>query len=135
MSDILVTYTFLIFALTTLFIMWRPQGINEAIPAISGAILLFIGGVVPVSDIFTVLTIVSGPSVTIISTIIMCIVLETIGVFRWAAYNIVNKANGSGIKLFVYTMILCFLMTIFFNNDGSILITTPIIIHVVTMLN
>ena len=135
MHDILIIYTFTIFALTTLFIMWRPRGINESIPAISGAILLFVAGVVPFYDIQQIFKLVSGPSITIISTIVMCIVLESIGVFRWAAVNIVNRAKGSGIKLFLYIMILCFLMTIFFNNDGSILITTPIIIHIVTMLH
>lgn len=134
MHEYVLVYTFIIFALTTLFIMWRPRGINESIPAISGAMLLFVAGVVPFSDILEIFKLVSGPSITIISTIVMCIVLESIGVFRWAAVNLVNKAKGSGIKLFLYIMVLCFLMTIFFNNDGSILITTPIILHIVNML-
>ncbi|TWI59116.1 arsenic transporter [Halalkalibacter nanhaiisediminis] len=134
MSDSLVIFTLLIFALTTLFIMWRPRGINEAVPAFVGSGILLLMGIVPLSDVREILEIVSGPALTIISTIIMCIVLETIGVFRWAAYNIIKRANGSGIKLFWYIIILCFLMTIFFNNDGSILLTTPIIIHIVTML-
>ena len=135
MHEYLIIYTFAIFALTTLFIMWRPHGINEAIPALSGALLLFIAGVVPFSDILQIFKIVSGPSITIISTIVMCIVLESIGVFRWAAINIVNRVKGSGIKLFFYIILLCFLMTVFFNNDGSILITTPIIIHIISMLH
>jgi arsenical pump membrane protein len=64
----------------------------------------------------------------------MSIVLESIGFFKWIAINIVSRSRGSGLKLFLYIMVLCFLMTMFFNNDGSILITTPIIIHVVTLL-
>lgn len=134
MHDYSLIYTFTIFALTTLFIMWRPRGINESIPALGGALLLFVAGVVPFRDILEIFKLVSGPSITIISTIVMCIVLESIGVFRWAAVNIVHKAKGSGLKLFLYIMMLCFLMTIFFNNDGSILITTPIILHIVNML-
>ncbi|KGP75157.1 arsenic transporter [Desulfosporosinus sp. Tol-M] len=46
----------------------------------------------------------------------------------------VSRANGSGILLYWYINLLCFLMTMFFNNDGSILITTPIIIQIVTIL-
>lgn len=134
MHDSLIVYTFAIFALTTLCILWRPQGINEAIPAISGAILLFIAGIVPLHDIVYIFKIVSGPSITIISTIVMCIVLESIGVFRWAALNVVKRAKGSGIRLFWSIMLLCFLMTVFFNNDGSILITTPIILHIVQII-
>lgn len=114
--------------------MWRPFGINEAIPAIIGATILIVTKVVSYQDIFDIFRIVSGPSITIISTIMMCIILEGIGVFRWAAINIVSRANGSGIRLFFYTLLLCFLMTIFFNNDGSILITTPIIIHMISFL-
>lgn len=134
MHEISVLFTFGIFALTTLFIMWRPLGMNEAIPAIIGATILIVAKIVSLEDIIEILRIVSGPSITIISTIMMCIILEKIGVFRWAAINIVNRANGSGVRLFFYTMLLCFLMTVFFNNDGSILITTPIIIHMIKML-
>ena len=134
MYDSVILFTFSIFALTTLCILWRPHGINEAIPAISGAILLFIAGIVPLQDVLSIFKLVSGPSITIISTIVMCIVLESIGVFRWAALNVVKRARGSGIRLFWYIMLLCFLMTIFFNNDGSILITTPIILHIVQII-
>jgi len=64
----------------------------------------------------------------------MAIVLDSIGFFRWAAFNLVKRVNGSGVSLYWYTNLLCFLMTVFFNNDGSILITTPIIIYMVTIL-
>ncbi|PJI52140.1 hypothetical protein CTI14_47435, partial [Methylobacterium radiotolerans] len=74
-------------------------------------------------------------AVTILSTIVMSIILESIGFFRWAAVNLACKARGSGILLFWYINLLCFLMTLFFNNDGSILITTPIIIQTLTLLN
>ena len=39
-----------------------------------------------------------------------------------------KKARGSGIRLFWLTNLFCFLMTLFVNNDGSILITTPILL-------
>ncbi|EKN70048.1 arsenical pump family protein [Neobacillus bataviensis LMG 21833] len=43
-------------------------------------------------------------------------------------------SKGSGYSLFWYTLLLCFLMTLFFNNDGSILITTPILILILNNL-
>lgn len=135
MHEVPVLFTFVIFALTTLFIMWRPFGINEAIPAMIGALILIVTNIVSYQDIFDIFRIVSGPSITIVSTIMMCIILENIGVFSWAAINIVKKAKGSGVRLFFYTLFLCFLMTVFFNNDGSILITTPIIIHMISILD
>lgn len=134
MLEIQTVITLSIFIITIILVMWRPKGINEAIPTIIGASVIILLEIVPMKDVYQILKLVSGPSITIISTIIMCIVLESIGAFKWAASNIIKKANGSGIRLFWYIIFLCFLMTIFFNNDGSILITTPIIIHIVTIL-
>lgn len=134
MSDFPTLYTLSLFLLMVLFLIWRPRGINEAIPPTISAIFIFLAGIVPLSDIFEILGIVSGASITILSTIVMSIVLESIGFFRWAAYNLVNRANGSGVALYWNINLLCFLMTMFFNNDGSILITTPIIIQIVTIL-
>ena len=65
------------------------------------------------------------------ATIVMAIVLESFGFFNWVAEKLAAKANGSGIRLFWYVNLLCFLMTLFFNNDGSILITTPILSDVI----
>ncbi|WP_459911199.1 arsenic transporter [Desulfotomaculum defluvii] len=127
--------TLTVFIVTVLFLIWRPLGINESIPTAIGALCIFLIGTVNISDIHHILQIVTGASITIISTIVMSIVLESVGFFRWAAFNIVTRSNGSGILLYWYIISLCFLMTLFFNNDGSILITTPIIIQALSMLN
>ncbi|WP_303799259.1 ArsB/NhaD family transporter [Alicyclobacillus macrosporangiidus] len=102
---------------------------NEAVPAAVGAALLFALGVVKVDDLAEVLHVVSGAGLTIFATILMSAVLDRAGFFRWAALQIARKAGGSGRRLFVLTLAMCFCMTMFFNNDGSILITTPIIVE------
>lgn len=123
-----ISVTIFIFLVTTLLIIWRPKGINEAIPATGGAILILISGSVSLSDLAVITSTVSGAAITIIATIVMALVLESIGFFYWAAEGIAARAKGSGIRLFWYVNLLCFLMTLFFNNDGSILITTPILL-------
>ncbi|WP_099158990.1 arsenic transporter [Virgibacillus ndiopensis] len=125
---------YIIFFFFTFLMLWRPKGLNETIPTSIGASLVLALGIVPYSDILAILEIISGASITIISTIIMTIVLESIGFFKWVAHNLVNKTKGSGRLLFLYIIVICFLMTLFFNNDGSILITTPIIIRVLNMI-
>jgi arsenical pump membrane protein len=82
----------------------------------------------------SVLHVVSGAGLTIVATILMSSVLERAGFFRWAAFQIAHKAQGSGKVLFFLTLLLSFFMTIFFNNDGSILITTPIILEITQRL-
>ena len=120
--------TILFFLLTVTFVMWRPKGINEAIPATVGAVLVFLTGSVSLSDLGQISETISGAAITIMATIVMAIVLESFGFFTWAAEVLANRAKGSGLKLFWYVNLLCFLMTLFVNNDGSILITTPILL-------
>lgn len=116
------------FILTLILILWRPRGINEAVPATFGAILVLLSGSVSISDLGKIGETVSGAAITIMSTIVMAVVLESFGFFTWAAEGLAARAKGSGIRLFWYINLLCFLMTLFFNNDGSILITTPILV-------
>ena len=134
MSSAMALLTVAIFVLTVCFIMWRPFGVNESIPASIAASVLLLLGIVPFSDVSSIFETVSGASVTILSTIVMSIVLESIGFFRWAAINLAIRSKGSGLLLFWYINLLCFFMTLFFNNDGSILITTPIIIQTLSLL-
>lgn len=116
------------FILSMVFIMWRPKGINEAIPATVGAILVLLSGTVTLSDLSEIFAKISGAAITIIATVSMAIVLESFGFYAWAAEGLLAKAKGSGIRLFWYVNAVCFLMTLFFNNDGSIFMTTPILI-------
>jgi arsenical pump membrane protein len=64
----------------------------------------------------------------IMATIVMAIILESFGFFHWATDGLAARSKGNGIRLFWYVNLICFLMTLFFNNDGSILITTPILL-------
>jgi arsenical pump membrane protein len=124
----MVWMTIFAFVATLIFILWRPRGINEAIPATIGAIFVLISGSVSLTDLGVITETISGAAITIMATIVMAIVLESFGFFNWAAEKLAAKAKGSGIRLFWYVNLLCFLMTLFFNNDGSILITTPILV-------
>ncbi len=123
-----------IFIATVVFLLWRPRGLNEAIPPAIGSFLLYFLGIVSLTDMKYVFGTISGAAITIISTMAMSIVLESMGFFRWIAFNLVARCEGSGIRLYWSVILLCFLMTMFFNNDGSIVITTPIIIEIVKIL-
>ncbi|RUL56869.1 MULTISPECIES: arsenic transporter [Lysinibacillus] len=124
----LALITILTFLVTLGFILWRPRNVNEAIPATIGALIIILCGTVTVSNLIEITQTISDAAITIISTIVMAIVLESFGFFNWVAEKLAEAAKGSGIRLFWYVNLLCFLMTLLFNNDGSILITTPILI-------
>ena len=123
--------TIISFLLTMLFIFWRPRGLNEAIPSTIGAIVILVFGNITMANLLDISTKVSGAAVTIISTLIMALVLESFGFYHWATAALAKYAKGSGIRLFWLINLLSFLMTLFFNNDGSILMTTPIFVLLV----
>jgi arsenical pump membrane protein len=118
----------LVFISTMLVIFWRPKGMNEAWPASIGAGIIIITGIVSRMDIMDIISKIGGASITIIATIVMAVILESFGFFHWAAARLASLSKGSGHRLYWYIQLLCFSMTLLFNNDGSILITTPILI-------
>lgn len=124
----MVLITIATFLFTLIFIFWRPRGVNEAIPATIGALIVVLTGSVSLNDLVIITDTITDAAITIMATIVMAIVLESFGFFTWAAEKLAEKAKGSGIRLFWYVNLLSFLMTLFFNNDGSILITTPILL-------
>jgi arsenical pump membrane protein len=117
-----------VFLATILVIFWRPRGINEAYPAAIGAAIILLAGIVTKADVNDIISKIGGASITIIATIVMAVILESFGFFHWAAAKLTCLARGSGYRLYWYIQLLCFSMTLLFNNDGSILITTPILI-------
>ncbi|NEW08384.1 arsenic transporter [Paenibacillus sp. SYP-B3998] len=121
----MVSLTVIAFLLTMILVLWRPNGLNEAIPATIGAALVLLSGSVSIFDLAKIGATISSAAITILATIVMAIILESFGFFSWAAEGLAARAKGSGIRLFWYVNLICFLMTLFFNNDGSILITTP----------
>ena len=128
LGSVSISLTIIAFMLSMILILWRPNGLNEAVPAAAGALLVVMSGSVSVSDLGKIGLTISSASITIMATIVMANILESLGFFYWAAEGLAARAKGSGIRLFWYVNLLCFLMTLFFNNDGSILITTPILL-------
>lgn len=126
MIKLIIPYIVFLFVLT--FLYWRPKDLNEAFPATIGALIILATGGVTFQNIIEINDKIGSPSLTILSSIVISIVLESFGLFSWAAHLIATYIKGSGKKLFIFVNLFCILVTFLFNNDGSILITTPIII-------
>lgn len=117
----------LIFAVTVTLVIWRPKGVHELVPAVLGGLATLALGLTGLPDVHRILIIVSNAAITIISTFAMSSVLDHVGFFRWTALNLARRAGGDGVRLWIYVLLLSIGMTLFLNNDGSILIATPII--------
>ena len=122
-----VTQSVALFLVVLVFVIVKPRGLSIGWSAVGGGILALLLGLVSWINVLTVIGIVWDATLTFVAIIVISVILEDVGFFRWAAFHMIRAARGDGRRLFWLLGILAALVTMFFTNDGAALILTPII--------
>mgnify|MGYP001348599725 CR=1 FL=1 len=125
----------LIFFLTLILVIWRPGKLGIGWSASLGALLALLTGVVTLANVAEVTGIVWNATLAFIAMVLVSLALEEIGFFDWASLHVIRMARGNGTLTFISVILLGAAVSAIFNNDGAILIITPIVLAMAPALN
>lgn len=123
-----------VFIAALALIVWKPKGLHEAFIALVGAALLFGARLIQPADAAYIWHFVWDATFSLIGIMLFTALLDAGGFFRWAALHIVRRFHRRKRWLFVGLSALAACITVFFNNDGTILIMVPIVLEATSLL-
>nr|WP_309570014.1 arsenical efflux pump membrane protein ArsB [Deinococcus sp.] len=120
---------------TVALVIWRPLGLGAARAATVGAVVALLTGVVHVGDLPTLWNATWNATLSLVGLIVLSLLLDAAGLFRWAALHVARWGGGSGRRLVALLVVFSAVVAALFANDGGVLILTPIVLELAELLN
>lgn len=118
-------------AAATAGVITRPFAWPEFIWAVSGAVLLVILGLLPLSDALTGIAHGTDVYLFLIGMMLLAELARQEGLFDWLAAHAARLAQGSSSRLFALVYGVGTIVTIFLSNDATAVVLTPAVAAVV----
>jgi arsenical pump membrane protein len=112
-------------AVTVALILIRPRRLPEAIWAASGALLLVLFNLIPLSAALTAAKKGNDVYLFLAGMMLLAELARSEGVFDWIASHAVAASNGSRLRLFALIYAAGTLVTVFLSNDATAVVLTP----------
>jgi arsenical pump membrane protein len=118
-------WVWVVVALSIACVILRPFGMKEVYPAVAGAALLVLCGLLPV--VAAARGVAQGGDVYLFLAGMMFLseLASDQGLFAWAAGLVAAKAHGSATRLFCLIYALAVVVTVFLSNDATAVVMTP----------
>ncbi len=112
-------------------VILRPFGVAEVIPAVGGAVLLVVCGLLPAAAAWR--GVAQGGNVYLFlgGMMLLAELARAEGVFGWVAAHAVRLARGSATRLFTLVYLVGAVVTVFLSNDATAVVLTPAVAAVV----
>ncbi len=123
-----------VFAVTLYLVIFRPRRLNPGLGAMAGAGLALLTGLITPENVLAVGRITWNATLSLVGIILVSLVLDEVGFFRWAALHMARAARGDGRRVFFLTLLLGTAVSILFTNDAAVLILTPIVYEMLEAL-
>jgi arsenical pump membrane protein len=117
--------TWSIAALATAGVILRPLKVPEAVWAASGAVLLVLFGLLPVSSALTGIGKGVDVYLFLIGMMLLAELARETGLFDWLAAQAASHARGSATRLFGLVYLVGIVVTVFLSNDATAVVLTP----------
>jgi len=115
-------------------VLIKPYGLNEGVIAFGGVISAYLLGYVKIKSFFTVFNLTANATGALIGIMLIALILEDAGFFGYWALKIISYKPLTSEAILLIFSLLASTAAVFFNNDGSILIITPLAYYILKHL-
>ena len=123
-----------IFLLTLTLVIWQPRKLGIGFTALGGALLTLATGVVSWQQVPIVLGMVWNATLTIVALLVMSLILDEAGFFRWLGLLLARTSVGRSHLLFPLVLLLGTSVTTLLSSDVTVFLWMPVVMDMLVLL-